>query len=142
MQEYFPLIIIFFIFFSVFLFFMFSRDWKKLAEFYRTKELPPEDIHNFEFGSIGMTYYRGSLSIGISPKGLYLRLVPLLNFGLEPLLIPWNHIKNIESANSIFAEQVYIFPTSSDIKITIRKKVLDSAQKYLTENGINWGNNN
>jgi hypothetical protein len=49
---------------------MFSKDWKNLAEIYCTKELTPEEIHNFEFGSIGMTYYKGSLSIGISPKGL------------------------------------------------------------------------
>jgi hypothetical protein len=139
MLEFFPLIFIFLIIFSVFLFFMFSKDWKKLAESYRTDEPAPENIKNFEFGSIGMTYYKGSLCIGITQKGLYLRIFPLFNFGLEPLLIPWNHIKKIELANTLFAEQVCITPISSEVKVTIRKEFLDSAKHYLVENGLTIG---
>ncbi|MDZ7959510.1 MAG: hypothetical protein RMY34_16775 [Aulosira sp. DedQUE10] len=126
------------ILFSVILIFVLSVDWKKLANLYSTNEPAPANLSRFEYGSVGMAYYKGSLNIGVTPQGLYLSIFPLFNFGLPPLLIPWSAIRKIEPANQLFVQRFRLYLTKPDLKIVLRKEALEPARKYLAAQGIEW----
>jgi hypothetical protein len=133
-----PLFIAFSIVFTAVLVFVLSTDWNKLAKLYRTDEPAPANLSRFEYGSVGMAYYKGSLNVGVTSQGLYLSIFPLFNFGLPPLLIPWNAIRKIEPANQLFVQRFRLYLTEPDVKIILRKETLEPARKYLAAQGIEW----
>jgi hypothetical protein len=54
------------------------------------------------------------------------------------LLIPWNAIRKIEPANQLFVQRFRLYLTEPDVKIVLRKEVLEGARKYLAAQGIEW----
>lgn len=137
-ESFYPLFIPFFILFMVFLIFVLSADWNKLAKLYSTDEPAPANLSRFEYGTVGMAYYKGSLNVGVTPQGLYLSIFPLFNFGLPALLIPWSAIRKIEPANQLFVDRFRLYLTAPDVKIILRKAALEGARKYLAAQGIEW----
>ncbi|BAY91573.1 MULTISPECIES: hypothetical protein [unclassified Tolypothrix] len=137
-QDFYLLLIPGSILFWLFLIFLLSFDWNKLAKLYRTNEPAPANLSRFEYGSVGMAYYKGSLNVGVSPQGLYLSIFVLFNFGLPALLIPWSAIRKIESANQLFVQRFRLYLTEPDVKIILRKEALEGARKYLAAQGIEW----
>lgn len=137
-ENFYSLLVIGIILFAVVLLFVLSRDWKKLEELYRTNDPAPSNLSRFEYGIIGIAYYRGSLCIGTNSQGIYFCLVPIFNFGLKPILIPWNVIQKIESADIPFFKRVRLTLSSPSIKISIRKDIIVSAKQYLPANLSNW----
>ncbi|MBD2354600.1 hypothetical protein H6G41_08145 [Tolypothrix sp. FACHB-123] len=118
--------------------FILSVDWNKLAKYYSTNEPAPANLSRFQYGSVGMAYYKGSLNVGVTPQGLYLSIFILFNFGLPALLIPWSAIKKIEPANQLFMQRFRLYLTKPDVKIILRKEALEPARKYLVAQGIEW----
>ncbi|AFY33233.1 hypothetical protein [Calothrix sp. PCC 7507] len=137
-ENFYPLLIAFFILFTVILIFVLSVDWNQLAKLYRTDEPAPANLSRLEYGLVGMAYYKGSLNVGVTPQGLYLSIFPLFNFGLPPLLIPWSAIRKIEPANQLFTQRFRLYLTKPDVKIVLRKEALEGARKYLAAQGIEW----
>ena len=126
------------ILFTMVLLFFLSKDWKKLEELYRWNCPAPSNLKRFEYGSVGIANYIGSLCIGITQQGLYLSIVPIFNFGLKPILIPWNAIQKIESAGIPFFKKASLTLSSPSIKIFIRKSIMVSAKQYLPTHFSNW----
>ncbi|BAY09064.1 hypothetical protein [Calothrix sp. NIES-2098] len=116
----------------------FRHDWSRLAQLYRTYEKPPPNFLWMESGSVGLIYYKGTLNVGVSRQGLYLSIFPLFSFGLPPLLIPWSAIRKIEPANQLFMERFRLYLSSPDIKLILRKDVLEPAKEYLAAQGFEW----
>ncbi|MBD2165075.1 hypothetical protein H6G04_11750 [Calothrix membranacea FACHB-236] len=137
-QDIYLLVIPISILFWVILIFVLSFDWNKLAKLYSTNEPAPANLSRFQYGSVGMAYYKGSLNVGVSPQGLYLSIFVLFNFGLPALLIPWSAIRKIESANQLFVQRFRLYLTEPDVKIILRKEALEGARKYLAAQGIEW----
>lgn len=137
-ENLYPLFIALFILYMVILIYILSVDWNHLAKLYRTEEPPPANLSRFEYGSVGMAYYKGSLNVGVTSQGLYLSIFPLFNFGLPPLLIPWSAIRKIEPANQLFVQRFRLYLTKPDVKIILRKEALEGARKYLAAQGIEW----
>lgn len=137
-ENLYPLLIILVLLFAALILFVLSNDWKKLEKLYITNEPAPKNLTRFEYGSVGIAYYRGSLCVGTNSKGIYLSIVPLFNFGLKPILIPWNSIERIEEANTVFASRVRLFLKSPLIKIVIRKDLLKEAKQYLSTNDLSF----
>ncbi|BAY20946.1 hypothetical protein NIES2100_06900 [Calothrix sp. NIES-2100] len=126
------------ILFTIILIFVLSVDWNKLGKYYSTNEPPPANVSRFEYGSVGIAYYKGSLNVGVTPQGLHLSIFILFNFGLPALLIPWSAIRKLEPANQLFAQRFRLYLTEPDVKIILRKDALEPARKYLAAQGIEW----
>jgi hypothetical protein len=126
------------ILFAIVLIFVLSVDWNKLAKYYSTNEPAPANLSRFQYGSVGIAYYKGSLNVGVTPQGLYLSIFVLFNFGLPALLIPWSAIRKIEPANQLFVQRFRLYLTEPDVKIILRKEALEPARKYLAAQGIEW----
>ncbi len=120
------------------LIYMLRVDWNHLAKLYRTDEPPPANLLRFQYGTVGLTYHKGSLNVGVTPQGIYLSIFPLFNFGLPPLLIPWSAIRKIEPANQLFVQRFRLYLTAPDVKIVLKKEALEPARKYLVAQGIEW----
>jgi len=133
-----PIFIALFILFMVILSFMFCVDWNDLAKRYRTEEPPPANLSRFEHGSVGLVYYKATLNVGVTPQGLYLSIFPLFRLGVPALLIPWSAIRKIEPANQLFVQRFRLYLTTPDVKIVLRKEVLEPARKYLAAQGMEW----
>jgi hypothetical protein len=56
------------------------------------KPSPPQTLHKWSYGKIGWVYFKGALTIGTTPTGLYLSVFPLLRFQHPPLMIPWSAV--------------------------------------------------
>ncbi|WP_243721030.1 hypothetical protein [Nostoc sp. 106C] len=117
---------------------LFRHDWSRLAQLYRTYEEPPPNFWRMESGAVGLVYYKGTLNVGITRQGLYLSIFPLFSFGLPPLLIPWSAIRKIEPANQLFVERFRLYLSSPEIKLILRKDVLEPAKEYLAAQGFEW----
>ena len=115
-ENFYSILIIGVILFAIVLLFFLSKDWKKLEELYKTNDPPPSNLKRFEYGTIGIAYYRGSLCVGITSQGIYFCLVPIFNFGLKPILIPWSAIQKIESADIPFFKRVRLTLSSPSMK--------------------------
>ncbi|TWT43167.1 hypothetical protein [Botrimarina hoheduenensis] len=72
-----------------------ARRWHRLADVYRAPEtLPPGAQTHWQTvflvgGDIGWNSYRGILTVGVTPQGLLLKLMPLFSLLHPPLLIPY-----------------------------------------------------
>ncbi|WP_232317096.1 hypothetical protein [Anabaena sp. CA = ATCC 33047] len=118
--------------------FLFRHNWNRFAKLYRTHEPPPPHFSRMERGSVGWVYYKSTLNVGVSAKGIYLSVFPLFSFGSPPLLIPWSAIRKIEPANSLFIERFQLYLTEPNVKLIIRKEVLEPAKEYLATQGFEW----
>ena len=81
--------------------------WRSLARVYRNQL--PFSGHTWHFRSarMGIVKYKGALTIGVNPAGLYLAAFPLFRPGHPPLFIPWHDIT--VSSESRFLGNVIVF---------------------------------
>ena len=82
--------------------------WRSLARVYRNQL--PFSGHTWHFRSGrmgGLAKYKGALTIGVNPAGLYLAVFPLFRPGHAPLFIPWHDV-TVTSA-SRFLGNVIVF---------------------------------
>ncbi|MEA5564032.1 hypothetical protein [Anabaena sp. UHCC 0399] len=114
--------------------FLFRHNWNRLAKLYRTHE--PPNFSRMERGSVGWVYYKSTLNVGVTSKGIYLSVFPLFSFGSPPLLIPWSAIQKIESANGLFVDRFRLYLCEPKVKIIIRKEILEPAKEYLAAQGF------
>ncbi len=68
--------------------------WRSLAAHYQTQESAPAGTRHFCHMWVNRWVgYKGALSVGMTPKGLYLAVWPItLEIWHPPLLIPWSEI--------------------------------------------------
>lgn len=92
---------------AIIFWFLFSSSWLSLAKLYKTNQVPPKNLRRIKQGYVGWIRYKGTLNVGITPQGIYLSLMPVLNIGLPPLLIPWSAIDRIEKVN-VFLYKVIV----------------------------------
>ncbi|MBE9007887.1 hypothetical protein IQ259_23195 [Fortiea sp. LEGE XX443] len=126
------------IFFPLLTIFILRFNWNRLAKHYPTYEPPPTHFWRMEHGYVGWVYYKGTLNVGVSRQGIYLSIFPLFRFGLPSLLIPWSAIWKIEPANSLFVQRFRLHLSTPNIKLIIRKEVLEPAKEYLAAQGFEW----
>ena len=112
--------------------FLFSRSWLSLAKLYKTNQAPPRNIRRMKHGSVGLLRYKGTLNVGITPQGLYLSVIPPLNIGIPPLLIPWNAIDRIENVNRLFGHNYRLHLKNNKITIVLNEKELEGAKLFFT----------
>ncbi|HEY9847930.1 MAG TPA: hypothetical protein V6D28_00610 [Leptolyngbyaceae cyanobacterium] len=127
-----PVIIILLLVNAIIFWLLFSRSWLSLAKLYKTNQAPPRNIRRMKHGSVGLLRYKGTLNVGITPEGLYLSLIPPLNIGTPPLLIPWQAIDRIENVNSLFGQNYRLRLKNNKITIVLNEKELDGAKLFFT----------
>jgi hypothetical protein len=66
--------------------------WSRLAGSYRATEPFTGQRWSWQSGGLGWSRYRGVLTIGADPTGLYLDVMVLFRIAHPALLIPWSDI--------------------------------------------------
>jgi hypothetical protein len=84
--------------------FAYGSGWSQLAKQYRTRQPPPNNLSSMNSGRVGWVSFKGCLNIGVTSKGLYLSVFPLLRLGHPPLLIPWTAVVRAERTKFLFQE--------------------------------------
>ncbi|MEH2302722.1 MAG: hypothetical protein V7K88_28025 [Nostoc sp.] len=130
--------IVYFVFSTIVMIFLFRHDWNRLAKLYRTQEAPPLNFSRMESGSVGLVYYKGTLNVGTTPQGIYLSIF-LFSFGLTPLLIPWSAIRKIEPANELFIiKRFRLYLNSPKVTLILSRDILEPAKEFLATQGFEW----
>jgi hypothetical protein len=70
--------------------------WARLASFYRAFKPFTGQMWTWRGGRLGFVNYRGVLTVGADPAGLYLAVMSLFRVGHAPLWIPWSEIEAVE----------------------------------------------
>lgn len=79
--------------------------------------------------------YGNCLTLGCSPQGLYLAIMPLFRFRHPPLLIPWDEVK-ISRARILFFQYVrFGLGRDLDVPLYLRPRLADRLQRAA---GNHW----
>ncbi|MBN2002908.1 MAG: hypothetical protein JXA21_06095 [Anaerolineae bacterium] len=89
--------------------------WSRLATVYRAEEGYVGPIWHFQTVRLGLTRYRGVLTVGANPEGLYLAVMPLFRIAHPPLWIPWNEVEIIEQAGFLGLSKAFRFVQKPEI---------------------------
>ncbi len=89
--------------------------WSRLASVYRAEGEYTGPIWHFQTVRMGMTRYRGVLTAGATPEGLYLAVMPLFRVAHPPLWIPWNDVEIIEQAGLLGLSRAFRFAQKPEI---------------------------
>ena len=84
-----------------------TGGWNVLAEHYLDKSDFQGERFRFRSGQIGKASYGSCLTLGASPRGLYLATLVMFRFGHPPLFIPWEDI-SITSKKQWFVSLVQL----------------------------------
>ncbi len=106
--------------------------WSRLAAVYRAEGEYAGPIWYMQTARLGFTRYKGVLTAGATPEGLYLAVMPLFRIAHPPLWIPWDEIEVIEQAGLLgvsrafrFAQKpeiiLFMFPNLSDKLLAARE---------------------
>jgi hypothetical protein len=68
--------------------------WRRLAQHYRTSDTPNGPGLFARFLRLGISSYRRTVTVHITPAGLHLAVMPLFRLGHPPLMIPWSAVRN------------------------------------------------
>ena len=80
-------------------------------------------------------HYKGILTLGVTPKGMYLAVFPLFRFRHPPLLIPWSEIR-VRRTKFLFLEYCELhLGREMEIPLRLRK---NAAAKLQAAAGTWW----
>ena len=86
------------------------NGWSKLAQKYRTDEIPRTlvTVQQGHFrGSSGRGYTKMPLKVGVTNEGLYLAISSPFDFLMSPVLVPWNQRLTWKSFNSNSSQKYF-----------------------------------
>jgi hypothetical protein len=119
----------FFLFFICFwavlsLFFARIGGWNELARFYRYQgQAVDKKRHLQSVGMRGWMSYRGCLTVGANPAGLYLSFLFLFRAGHPNLFIPWREIKVGRQRFFGLPVLVFKFSQAPDVTLTLHQSL-------------------
>ena len=107
--------------------------WNKLAKLYPDHDTHVDNWQGFCWGMFGIAGYKGCLWIAVAPQGLHIRTGPFWMFRPfhPPLMIPWSAIKSVDASTYWFRKVYRIELADVNVKITLQRKNLDGAQRFL-----------
>ncbi len=114
------------------LYFSKISGWSGLAELYTASNpFPPSKS---AYGGMGNFDYKGSLRIGFTPQGLFIKIWPplLLGIGHPPLLIPWSAIVQVELYPVLWTHVTRIHIRNGPM-IQLSEWVYHQCQPYLSQ---------
>ncbi len=125
----FPLICILFIVFFItlwnFVVFLIAviGGWLRLAQHYRAQADFEGTKWPMQSGYMGLSRYRGVLTIGANSQGLYLAVFPLFRIAHPPLFIPWSDITTTERQRLWASYLDFNFAQAPSARLSVRKNL-------------------
>src|SRR6185312_608381 len=111
----------------------FIAGWATLAKRFRCANPFTGACLTFQSGKMGMTNYSMCLTLGASPQGLYLAVMPPFRFRHPPLLIPWNEISVAPPRGLLFKFVRLGLGRECDIPLRLRPKIVEKLQQEAGE---------
>jgi hypothetical protein len=99
-----------------------SKNWRKLAAFYETLEVPPGTRFTGASLVVSGVSFNHCITIIITDAGLYLSPIPFIRLFSRPLLIPWSAIKIVGERKLLWATQLVFsvqLPGSEPMKLGV-----------------------
>lgn len=100
--------------------------WPRLCELYALDQGFAGPTTTFS-GYVGVTRYRGALTGGATPAGLYLNVAFPFRLGAGPVFIPWQDISVLPPSTGLFPLVTFDFP-----KAGTRLRVPESVASHFT----------
>jgi len=121
----------------LFLLFPLFSGWRVLAQRYQTSEPPPQDLHSFQSGRVGLVVFKSVLNVGTSDRGLYLSVFFPFSLAHPPLLIPWSEISRVEEVHNFLQDSYRLYiGTPAIAKLLLHRQTLSVVQSIM-ESKIN-----
>ena len=101
--------------------FLLSRlsGWATLARFYKAPLPFSGRTYALRSGTLNNVEFRGALTLGAGPDGLFLNVLLLFRFGCVPLLIPWDDVAATVHARRWFSTMELRFRQAPSVVLTI-----------------------
>ncbi len=93
--------------------------WAKLARFYKAAQPFPGRTYALRSGTLNSVQFRGALTLGAGPEGLFLNVLLLFRFGFAPLLIPWDDVAATVQTGRWFSTMELRFRQAPSVVLTI-----------------------
>jgi len=104
--------------------------WTALAKRFRLREPFVGERWWGQSGQMrSIAGYNHCLTIGSSPQGLYLAMMPLFSFRHPPLLVPWNEITVSRRQSRFFGSVRLGLTRELDIPLGLRPKLADKLKR-------------
>jgi hypothetical protein len=71
--------------------------WRRLVSVYPARGTPVGKRYGGVYGMMGISSYKGVLTVVVAPEGLHLSTMSIFRPGHPPLLIPWAALRNGEA---------------------------------------------
>lgn len=94
--------------------------WQRLAQRYRSLQLPSGDVWSWQYGMVGWVGYNGVLTLTANDQGLFMEVLFLFKVGHSPLFISWHEFHEAKVVNYFFRRQVKAkvgFPTVATVHL-------------------------
>lgn len=120
----------FFPLFFIAICFVLSRmGWSRLASKYKSTQ----DFYGPKIGwisaGVNKVYYKSCLVLKYNSEGLYLRPIVLFRLFHDPIAIPWNEIKEVQT--KMFGTKVLVIGNPLVAKLTISSSTFNKFQHEL-----------
>lgn len=110
--------------------------WHRLAQRYRTTQLPTGQKWFNQYGFVNGARYGNILNLTTNDEGIFLETVPMFNFNHARLFIPWRDLHNPTPVTRRYRDfyQVEIGNPATDV-LSLPIEVLDegAGQKLLAK---------
>ena len=98
--------------------------WRSLAKLYATDAAFDGTRWRMQTGVMrGLARYNHILTIGASPRGLYLAVMVLFRTGHPPLFIPWEHIDIREHESWILRSVMFTFRSAPGVYLKVSRNL-------------------
>ncbi len=97
--------------------------WPRLAQYYRAQADFDGTRWSMQSGYVGLSRYRGVLTVGANWQGLYLAVFPLFRIAHPALFIPWSDISTAERQGFLFIYLDFHFAQTPGVRLSVHKNL-------------------
>lgn len=111
-----------------------AGGWSRLAQSYLSQSEFTGRKWTLQFGRMGLSRYRGVLTVGANREGVFLDVMPLFRVGHPPLFIPWHDITIGEDTEwMMLSYVVFTFAKSPGVKLRLLRGLGDEVMAERPE---------
>ena len=111
--------------------------WARLAQYYEVRSPFAGQKWHMQSGRMGMTNYKGCLTVGVNESGLYLAVLPIFRAGHPPLFIPWYDITTAPSKQFFMSYLDFTFARVPSLRLRLPERFGNMVLSHRTDMSSN-----
>lgn len=109
-----------------------STGWRDLAAAYRWRQRPPRHRVGFQSASLNDFAFPLAMTLGVSERGLFLKLAGLSLLFHPPLLIPWRKLRR-EPFHNPFTSGTRLTIPGERFKLEFSQRTQDTLAQFVDD---------